>query len=156
MSGSFFFFGTNSSLVCRLWRAGRSVSVTGNRRTGSAASARGASHLYYEYQAGSRSQDLCLHQHPAWVISRGFRGTTASHWWLLTESCSCFRKTLRSLRTVRMCFFCLFVFLQNYGAPSIMWRHEDGRFTFWTLNVQKHVRVLLWVSGEHGQSEVSK
>lgn len=61
-------------------------------------------------------------------------------------------KRLRSMGTVRMFFF----FLQNNGAPSIMWRRGDGQFTFWTLNVQKHVSCIpLCVSGEHGQSEVS-
>lgn len=52
----------------RLWRAGCPVLVTGNRRTGSAASTRGTSHLHHEHQAGPCSQDLCLHQHPAWVM----------------------------------------------------------------------------------------
>lgn len=144
MSGSVF-FGTNSSLVCRLWRAGRSVSVTGNRRTGSAASARGASHLYYEYQAGSRSQDLCLHQHPAWVISRGFRGTTASHWWLLTESCSCFRKTLRSLRTVRMCFFCLFFYKTMVHHQSCGDMRMDGLLSGHWMCKNMYVYCYGWV-----------
>lgn len=55
------------------------------------------------------------------------------------------------MRTVRM-FVCLFVFLQYNSGPSIMWR--DGQFTFWTLNVQKHVLLLRVSGGEHGQSEV--
>lgn len=50
-------FRTNlpSCVLFRLWRVGCPVLVTGNRRAGSAASARGPPHFHHEYQAGSRS-----------------------------------------------------------------------------------------------------
>lgn len=49
--------------VFRLRRVGGSVLVAGNRWAGSAAAARGASHLHHEHQTGSRPQDMCLYQH---------------------------------------------------------------------------------------------
>ncbi|CAF97859.1 unnamed protein product, partial [Tetraodon nigroviridis] len=49
--------------VLRLRRAGGSVPVAGNRRTGSAAAAGGPPHLHHEHQTGPRPQDLRLHQH---------------------------------------------------------------------------------------------
>lgn len=55
----------------RLWGTGCPVSVAGNRRTGSDASARGPPHLYHEHQAGSCSEDLRFHQQPAWVMQSG-------------------------------------------------------------------------------------
>lgn len=61
---SFFFF------LLRLWRVGRPLPVAGNWRSSSPAAARGPPHLHHEHQAGSRPQDLCLHQHTTWVIKK--------------------------------------------------------------------------------------
>lgn len=48
----------------RLWGAGGPFPVTGDWRTGPAATPRGASHVHHEHQARARPQDLCPHQQP--------------------------------------------------------------------------------------------
>lgn len=85
----------------RLWGAGCPVSVSGNRRAGAAAFAWGPSHLHHEHQAGSRSQDLCLHQQPAWVmLPEGLQDCVLIANFSLKSTLGLLKKKKKRLRTL--------------------------------------------------------
>lgn len=127
--------------LLRLWRAGRPVPLAGNWRSSSSAAARGPPHLHHEHQTGPRPQDLCLHQHTAWVMEKEITYTVLKFSLIKNK-----KKVKTSCFLARKKTHGVFEDISIFFETSSMWRHGYWQFTSRSMNVWRYVwKLLLYI-----------